>query len=299
MGQRPDALVDFEHVMRVRELALSRFSLANIRRGLPVAGLHEVLAPVYLFHRYQTEAVSKSLGGIDYRFAVRGDGQMIWRDVEPEVQRKALAALLSTLEPEILALPEHILELLPESDGGGETFPSRARPNFDPLAVAETAAQHSLGFLLDANRSTRLLTQHARNPQSPSLNHVLDSLLAQTWRQDRGDGYLDEIGRVVDTVALQRLMALASNTDATTQVRAIANLKLTELKSWLEAQWGESPSEMQRAHRLFGSQQISQYQKQPAGFETTQPAAAPPGAPIGMGEQALPGMICDWGCSHQ
>ena len=54
---------------------------------MPTPRLEQVLVPVYMYHRYQTEAVSKSLGGVDYRFAVRGDGQKIFQVVPASVQR--------------------------------------------------------------------------------------------------------------------------------------------------------------------------------------------------------------------
>jgi hypothetical protein len=37
--------------------------------------LADTLVPLYLFHRYQTEAAIKVIGGLDYRYNLRGDGQ--------------------------------------------------------------------------------------------------------------------------------------------------------------------------------------------------------------------------------
>ena len=36
--------------------------------------LREVIVPLYLYHRYQVNAAAKSVGGYDFRYAVRGDG---------------------------------------------------------------------------------------------------------------------------------------------------------------------------------------------------------------------------------
>ncbi len=63
--------------MRVRAIALERFGVDNIAEGLPLARLEEVLATVYFHHRYQLEAAVKVVGGMDYRHALRGDGQSL------------------------------------------------------------------------------------------------------------------------------------------------------------------------------------------------------------------------------
>jgi hypothetical protein len=57
-------------IVKVREKALSQFGENNIRSGDPMALLEDVLVPVYLFHRYQVEAVAKSIGGMEYSYAV-------------------------------------------------------------------------------------------------------------------------------------------------------------------------------------------------------------------------------------
>ncbi|MHC5062570.1 MAG: zinc-dependent metalloprotease [Planctomycetota bacterium] len=291
-----DALAEFENVSRVRAIALANMSEKNIPVGAPMAYLEEVLVPIYLYHRYQVEAVSKSLGGMDYRYALRGDGQLITQAVPAEVQRRALSMLLHTLSPEFLEVPEHIRDLIPprEGRGGGEVFPRYTRPGFDPLAAAETAANHSLGFILNPNRCARLIQQHALDSRVHSLGQVFDALLDHTWRRRAPDSpYHAEIGRSIDAVTLNRMMALAANSSANTQVRATAAFKLDELKNWLQMKGSKQgyPEEL-RAHYHFGAQQISHFQADPSKFELPEPALAPAGAPIGMGELLLPGMQC-------
>ena len=69
--------------------------------GTPMAQLEETLVPLYLLHRYQTEAAIKEIGGLDYRYNLRGDGQPGPEIVSAAEQKKALAAVLKTLAPEI------------------------------------------------------------------------------------------------------------------------------------------------------------------------------------------------------
>src|SRR5437879_13394828 len=92
--------------MELRGTALKRFGENNIREGAPLATLEDVLVPLYMLHRYQVEAASKLVGGMDYTFALRGDGQAPTQIVAPAEQRRALAAVLATLKPEVLARSE-------------------------------------------------------------------------------------------------------------------------------------------------------------------------------------------------
>jgi hypothetical protein len=97
------------NIMQVRRKVLDNFSEKAIPAGQPMATLEEVLVPVYLLHRYQVEAVAKSIGGLFFTHAIKNDGQVITKMVEPERQWKAFDALMSTISPEALALPEALI----------------------------------------------------------------------------------------------------------------------------------------------------------------------------------------------
>ena len=76
-----NALDELERLLKVRAAALDRFGENSIPIGEPWAKLDETLVPLYFLHRYQTEAAAKSLGGVDYTYALKGDGQTITRIV--------------------------------------------------------------------------------------------------------------------------------------------------------------------------------------------------------------------------
>ena len=282
----PDPVDELARVMEIRERALSHFSQKNIREGLPMATLEEVLVPVYMFHRYQVEAASKVLGGTYYTYAVRGDGQKIIEAVAPREQRNALDALLRTIRPESLALPERILQLIPPRPLGynrtRETFKVRTGVTFDPLAPAETAADLTVRLILNPERGARLVEYHSKDKGFPGLAEVMDRLMESTWKASVGMGYHAEIQRTVDNVVLYRLMSLAANQGASGQVRAVAFMKLDELKNWLKEQLGKTEDENQKAHYFFAISQIQQFQKNPKEINTTKPASPPAGAPIGI-----------------
>jgi hypothetical protein len=277
-----DPVAELGEVMKVRAHALGRFSPSNIPPGAPMATLEETLVPIYYYHRYQVEAVAKLLAGMDYNYAVRGDGQAVTDIVSPERQQAAFNALLGTLQPDVLALEEDIIRLIaprpPEYQRGAETFSSRADPVFDPLVAAEAAASHSIGLILHPARAARLVQFHARDDQYPSLEATIDQLLEATWKSSRESGFHSEVGRTVDHVVLYHLMRLAANTDAAPQVRAVAESKLADLLAWLDR--NQRGNTAQRAHLSYASSTISRFLENPAQFELSPLAPMPDGPPI-------------------
>lgn len=273
-------------VLEVRKVALNNFGENNIRIHQPYAKLEEVLVPVYFFHRYQTEATVKLVGGLNYRYALKGDGQLITEMIAPEIQKKALDALIETLKPECLALPESLLNLIPPRpmgyDRGTEVVTVRTGLTFDPLGAAESAANITLSLLFNRSRAQRMIEYHARNRDQPSLASVIDKVLNATWKAPHPEGYQGEIQRVVDNVVLTNLMALAADKDASDQVRAISYLKITTLKRWLEGTSSAVRDESGQAHYLLALRKISLFEKEPAKFEKPELLNPPPGSPIGM-----------------
>jgi hypothetical protein len=280
-----NAVDELNRIMQVRAAALKRFGESNIREGAPLATLEDVLVPLYMFHRYQVEAASKLVGGMDYTFALRGDGETPTQIVAPAEQRRALAAVLATLKPDVLALPEPLLKMIPprppDYERGREHFKIRTSPAFDALAPAEAAAQHTLQFLFNPERAARLVEFHARNAEDPGLEEVLDAVLEATWKASRGNAYSAEVARVVDNVVLYDLIALAENQNCSEQVRAIAHLKLAGLAVWLDHAAESSADDAQKAHLGFARWQITQIQLYPKQIVPPVPSLPPDGPPIG------------------
>ncbi len=209
-----NVLDGLDNVTRVRAAALRRFGENNIREGAPMATLEDVLAPLYMYHRYQVEAAAKLIGGEDYTFSLRNKGDRDPQIISPEEQRRALSAVLNTLKPQALALPESVLRLIPPRPPGyprtREDFRIRTAPTFDALAPAEAFADHVCDFLLNQERAARLVEFHARDTRYPALDEVLDKILDATWKAPIGSGYEAEIRRTVNMVVLMNLMSLAS-----------------------------------------------------------------------------------------
>lgn len=283
-----DAPEELQHVLKVREIAINNFGEKSIREGVPYAYLEEVLVPIYFFHRYQTEAAVKYVGGLNYRYALRGDNQLITEMVKPAAQRRAMEALITTLDPDVLVLPEDVLKLIPPRPLGysrsRETFSIRTGVTFDPLGAAEAAADMTVGLLLHPARAARLVEYHARDKNMPGLDEILDELIDATWQSESSESSKDlkgEVNRTVENVVLQNLFKLATRKEAPAQVKAITTLKIGELKNWIRNQLNTNPDDLEEAHLKYALLEIEKFEEDPQEYESIDALEPPAGSPIG------------------
>jgi Met-zincin/Domain of unknown function (DUF5117) len=279
-----DQAAALEREMDVRRAALERFSENVIRRDMPIAQMEEVLVPLYLHHRYQVEATAAALGGQDFVYALRGDGRRPTAPVAAGAQRRALGALMRTLRPGELALPERIATLLPPRPQGfgrtRELFPRYTGQTFDAVTPAVVAATETVDQILDDARAARLVEQHALDPSLPGLGEVIDSLVAATLGARTTSPYQAEVRRATGRVAIEGLMRLSADAPMA-QVRALATLRLRRAAATLgRASPGTDEADAASSALLVGD--IRRFLDRPYSVEA-QPrgASIPPGAPIG------------------
>jgi hypothetical protein len=274
-------------LMTVRRHLLDNFSEKAIPDGAPMATLEEVLVPIYLLHRYQVEAAAKSVGGLYFTHAVKNDGQEPTKMVDPAEQWRAFDALVNTITPDALSLPDALIRKIPPRPTGYpstiEIFRGHTGPTFDPIAAAEAAADNTLSYLLDAERAARLIEYQARDEHQPGLLAVLDSLLDKTWKVPLPPGYPGELQLLVDNLTLKHLLSLAADPRHADNVRGETLLTVNNLKYWMEAQLGGAKGKWAGA-LAFGLAQIEAFSKDPDKFVAEPALEMPPGAPIGMPE---------------
>jgi hypothetical protein len=289
-------------LLDVRRIALQNFGTANIAVGRPLAELEEVLAPVYFMHRYSLDAAAKVLGGVDYRYVVRGDGQPLQRPVAAARQRAALDALLRALQPEELALTDSILQVVhPRPFGVDDTreqFHGNTSPTFDPVAAAQTLASLTARDILQAQRCARLVNQHRLDPDLPGLDTVLARLRQDVFESgERQDPRLEALRRASQVAVVEALIDLAAADDTSPAVAARVEWMLGALRDRLER--GKAHDDAGRAHQAHLAAEMARYLERTrtgAGW----PAApdAPPGSPIGDAASArAPWALtgCSWG----
>jgi hypothetical protein len=283
-----DPADELTRILEIRKAALARFNENAIKPGTPMAQLEDTLVPLYLLHRYQTEAAIKEIGGLDYRYSLRGDGQPLPQIVPLADQNKAIAAVLKTLTPDTLTLPESLLKILPPRPPAlprtRESFPSETGLTFDPIAAAETAPDLTLQVLLDPARASRIVQYHMREHPGPSLRVLLEQINKTTAeRPEGGHTISSEVERAVEFRALEAMFTLALNPAASSQARAIARSHIEDIYK----QWTTEPPPADSAeaiHRKALIHRIDEFHGDPTKFTPAKPIEAPPGMPIGDDE---------------
>ena len=276
---------ELNRMMDVRASALERFGVQAIQSDMPMATIEEALVPLYMHHRYQVEATASAIGGVEYTYAVRGDGLQPFRRVSADMQRGALDALMRTLVPAELTLPESVLNVIPPRPPGfgrhRELFPRYTGSAFDAVTPAVVAAGHTVAMVLEPTRAARLVQQHTFDPSLPGLEEVLEGLFEASMGASANTEYQAEVKRAVEGVVLARVMWLARNASMP-QVRAISSASLRWSHSELLSR-GQS-----EAHAQMLAGDIQRFLDRPGEVVTDRVApSAPPGSPIG--EPAL-----DW-----
>jgi hypothetical protein len=279
-----DAVTELKELLKVREKALNQFGEKDIRSGTPMAMLEDVLVPVYLFHRYQLEAVTKMVGGMYYTYALRGDGQVVTKPLSKEEQLRALNAVLDCLDPKVLSIPESIIKLIPPRPAGyeyhRELFNRRTGLAFDPLAAAETAADFPLSFLFNNERLDRMV-QYKTQTNGLGADDMINLLIDRTWKAPRRKGFDELIQLQNEQLILTYLLATSINDNASFAVKGFAQKALNEIKIFAESQQKLVKDETYKAHLALVLERLKSPEKAKPSMLHEE---MPPGSPIG----------CDW-----
>lgn len=274
-------------MLKLRENRMKSFGLNAIKTGEPQAILEEVFVPLYLMHRYQLEATSKLIGGLDYTYKLKGDNQSNQKWVPAKDQNDALKALLTTISTNQLEVPAHILALIPPRPYGygrnRETFTSRTGPTFDPIAPAENIVDVTFSFIFESGRINRVYLQNLQEPSLPGFETLLDQVTSQVFSATMPGGLRNEIKLMTEAKLVDHLVALSKDSNASQTVRAITRMQLEKIAEM------EGGSGILQAHRAFLEDKIEAFLELPEEFAPQQTLSVPDGAPIGTEE-----MSCDF-----
>lgn len=280
-----DPVAELDHLMQVRRIALDHFGLNTLPAGAAVNDLRRRLVPIYLYHRYQVDAVAKLVGGIDYGYPVAGDGHEAATPVSAATQRAALAGLMTTLDPAALDLPEPLLALLAAQQSGDsdpqhdiEVFATRQGQIFDPGSAAEAAADTTLSALFAPQRVERLADAQRRDPSALGLTETIDTVLRTAFAP--AQGRLAEPARRVQARAVLTLAGLLRSSAVSGTSAAVVDDRLTALAGRLATSRTADP--VQRAHDHWLASLITDRDRLDQLLEANRiETPTPPGSPIG------------------
>ncbi len=226
-----DPVAELNRVLDVRAVALERFDVDAIPAGQDLASLRRAFVPIWLLHRYQTEASAKALGGVITPFGLLGDDVAV-EPVPAETQDAALNALMRALSVDALTVPERLQRALsfgPRSTSDYATaieiMPTAGGAVFDPLRATEIGALQVLRSLLSPERLNRLDIAQVNDTGAPSVGEVVSRLV------DHANAVADEgpIGRRIATTIALSLASASRNNDLS---RALALQIDGRLSSW-------------------------------------------------------------------
>lgn len=270
-----DPVAELQHLMKVREVALNKLSEGDLLPGQNLADLETVLVPIYLYHRYQVEAVAKMIGGFDYDYAVAGQQRRPLVAIAAPAQQAALQALIRTLYPQQLELrPELLAQLPPRPHSSAvdrERFAGRTAMIFDPDAAVRTAAEMTLSQILHPQRAARLA---AYGDDAWNLDTMLNQLVGGIFVKHTNR----HINRIVEHTLVRKLIALAGDESTSHAVRQSATQALERMP---QAFRRNREADQQPHYQLLLSE-IRRFQDRP--HETAKPPerqTPPPGSPIG------------------
>ncbi|RKQ96456.1 zinc-dependent metalloprotease [Maricaulis maris] len=209
-----DPVAMLEETLAVRARALAAFGPHVLAQGEPASGLRQVLPPIYLYHRYQVEAVGKSIGGVVFNYGPNQAGLIGLTPVSAADQTRALDALLATLDPQVLDISDDILTLMvpaPFADydpaATRELFRSDDYPAFSRTGAAAAAGQITLEAMLNPSRLSRLADQAARDGSQMNLASLFDRVEAQLFDAPRNEAArLVPLRRVLQTEYVAQLL---------------------------------------------------------------------------------------------
>jgi hypothetical protein len=288
-----DMMAALERTLAVRRVLMDSFDQRAAQTGEPLAVLNRRFAHVYLHHRYALSGATKTIGGMDFGYAMAGEATEPTRIVPAAEQRRALNAVLATLQPQALRVPDRIVAIIPPVPFGFDAdltlIPSPAGTAFDPVALAHSLAQEVVDGLLHPQRAARLASFQARagarrasanaplqamRPTQPpaaaldevlTLSEVLTRLLDATWGtaplgeafRTPGDAMDAALRRVTQRAVLDAMLDLAGSGAATPDVRAVTEHHLETLRQRLGG--ARAADAEHRGHHAAARRDIERY----------------------------------------
>ena len=272
--------------MAQRSAILNKYGPEILSPGEAIGSLRDArLWMAYLHHRWAIDTGVRYLGGEYDNIAVKGETIPATQIVPAALQREVLALLMDAVQPQQLAFPERLLAQLGSHpyDTDIEEFKSATGDTFDHLAAARTLAAMVFEQILEPERAARLVAFADRDPHAPTLSDVLDTITKATWNGTADTTAMQRsLRRVAQREALDAMMILAAQKDATPDVRAIALDRIARLGDTAKTRATAAADPLAAAHYRQIARDVTRYLENPGEYAPKSSALPqPPGAPLG------------------
>lgn len=224
--------------MAVRRVAMQAFDERAIQPGEPMYLLSMRFLHVYLHHRYSLEGLIKTVGGMDFRYAMRGDGQVPTTVIPVAEQRAALAMALDAVQPAQLEVPERVLAMIPPVPPGGDgtyDWLPRAGTTVDQVELGGGLATEVIEGLMDRERMNRVALFYARDRQQMNVHELMQAILDRSWyAADATTPSQQALQRALRRVVLNTMLDRAGDARADADVRQVVAYHLDALRQRLQ-----------------------------------------------------------------
>jgi hypothetical protein len=227
----------------------------------------------------------KLIGGVDFAYSLRGDGREASLPVDPGIQRRALDALLATLSPAELTVPDRLLPLLSSGTSGNsdrqydiEIFHTAGGPVFDALAATDAAALVTLRVLLAPERLNRLADQERTVKGGLGAHELIARLVAAV----SASGKANSVQRRIATTTILALARVQRDPALSPTLALELEDRLHQLGTTLAQTRGDGVHE--QWSRGLGRLLTNREALTQALSEPNRALRVPPGMPIGSAE---------------
>ncbi|MBI4485736.1 MAG: zinc-dependent metalloprotease [Acidobacteria bacterium] len=275
-----------------RKVMMAHYGPEILAAGEPIGNLRDMrLWMVYLHHRWAIDSSVKFVGGMYHNLVVKGDTLPATEIVPAALQRDVVGLLMQIIQPAGLAIPERLLAVLtPPPDGAIEDLSNDYA--FDHLRAARILSGLVLEQLLDPETGARLVAFADRQAGALTLPELITQVMQSTWGVPRDAQPLDRsLRRVAQRAALDALMMMGGNANATPEVRAVVLDRLDKFRAELGSRHDEDA--VTEAHYRQAERDIARYLENPTanapksvvpawGSRPRSGYPQPPGAPLGF-----------------
>jgi len=268
---------ELNKLLKVRDLALKNIDLDNLVDGEPYDRIEDILVPIYMLHRYQIEASAKAIGGVDYLYFVKNKNNDKVKFVDSKLQRKSLESLLNVLKPKNLVLPNNLIDILsPRSFRNPRTrenFVSNTGVTFDYINTSSSLINHTLTFLLNAERINRINQQNIFGDDILTLEDYLAEISKSIFDNKKLSTYEESVNKNTTSLYIDHLFMAFNNSRTNDLSKSIILASIMDIMNNL--------STKSNNYNSFLINKIDGFLINPDKYKPIEKTKIPDGSPIG------------------